>query len=295
MVPTKWVTERKSFGSKSIAFRPQLCHELSVTSRWKLTGPFRLFDLPPELRVQVLSLALQDCEEQVHVIKIFLACRRLYTEAADIFYHETWVDISHRSEPPGLLAEPITSLSPRLHVRTMNLAISPKTNLRAFKSVYVPVLREMADKGSLHTLRLEISGRFSRINFWTDDWADDEDFCDNEVPLLISPDKNIEYQGPAFLVAQPFQSFLDFLSDPRISKVVLYTASTDHYEFWCECHRKLSSKLIPCSNGSWRGKASRLKVNQKRLLWLFRGARTVPASAAVTSIQRLGGPSRSLG
>ncbi|KAI0521570.1 hypothetical protein F5B22DRAFT_595452 [Xylaria bambusicola] len=293
MAPTKWVTARKSFGSKSIALRPQLSHELPVAARWKPKGPFRLFDLPPELRVQVLSLALQDCEEQIHVIKIFLACRRLYTEAADIFYHETWVDISRRPEPPGLLAEPITALSPRRHVRTMNLTISHKTNLRTFHSAYVPVLREMADKGGLHTLRLEISGRFSRIDFWTDAWSDDDDFCDNEIPLLIGPGKDIEYQGPAFLAARPFQTFLDFLSDPHISKVMLYTASADHYEFWCECHRKLSSKLVPCNNGSWRGKASRLKVNQRRLLWLFRGAQTVRPLAAATSIRRPGASSRS--
>lgn len=292
MVPKKWVTERKSFGSKSIALRLQPSHGLTVTTGWRPKGPFRLFDLPPEIRVQILGLALQDCEEQAQVINIFLASRKLYAEAADIFYHETWVDISHRSKPPGLLAEPIKPLSPRLHIRTMNLTIDPKTSLRAFNEACVPVLREMADIGSLRTLRLEMGGRFSRIDFWTDDWSEDDDLCDNDIPLLIGPERNIDYLGPAFLAAQPFQTFLKFLSDPRIPKLVLYTASQDHYEFWCECHRKLSSQLIPCSAGSWRGNALRLKVNRKRLLWLFRNAQPKLVSATVTSTRRLGVPTR---
>ncbi len=257
-------------------------------------APFRLFDLPPELRAQVLGLALLDCEEHIQVLKIFLASRRLYAEAAEIFYHDLWLDITDRTKPPGLLAEPITPLSPRLRIRIMDLKIYPKKNLRSFNELYVPLLREMADQGSLRTLHLEINGRFPRMDFWTDHWSDDEEFCEAEVPLLVGPDKDIEYLGPAFLAAQPFQTFLDFLSDPRIPKVALYTSSADHYKFWCDCHRKLSSKLqLPCSGGSWRGKSSRLKVNQKHLLRLFRNAQTIQTSASATSARPSSIPTRS--
>ncbi|TGJ86682.1 hypothetical protein E0Z10_g2078 [Xylaria hypoxylon] len=293
MVPTKWFIERKPFGSKSIAFRPKPSLGLSAATRWRPKGPFRLFGLPPELRAEILNFALLNCEEQVQVLQIFLASRRLYTEAAAIFYHDIWLDITDRTEPPGLLAELTAPLSPRLHVRTMDLKIYPKNNLRSFNEVYVPLLREMAEQGGLHTLHLEINGRFPRLDFWTDHWSDDDEFCETEIPLLIGPETNIEYLGPAFLAAQPFQAFLDFLSDPRIPKVALYTSSADHYQFWCDCHRKLSSKLgLPCSGGSWRGKSKRLKVNQKHLLRLFRSARAVQISAAVTSARVSGASTR---
>ncbi|KAI1418891.1 hypothetical protein F5Y12DRAFT_789507 [Xylaria sp. FL1777] len=293
MAPLSVWVERKPFGSKSIAFRPKPSQQ-SAAARWRPRGPFRLFDMPPELRAQVLSLALLDCEEQIQVLKIFLVSRRLYAEAADIFYHDIWLDITDRTEPPGLLAGPVTPLSPRLNVRTIDLKIFPKKNLGSFNSVYVPLLREMAEQGNLCTLHLEINGRFPRVDFWADHWSDDEEFCEVEVPLLIGPEQNIDYLGPAFLAAQPFQAFLDFLSDPRIPKVALYTSSADHYKFWCDCHRKLSSKLkLPCSGGSWRGKSSRLKVNQKHLLRLFRNAQTVKVSSAVTSARASGAPSRS--
>ncbi|KAI0432379.1 hypothetical protein F5Y09DRAFT_148831 [Xylaria sp. FL1042] len=294
MVSTKWGVERKPFGSKSIAFRPKPSHGQSATTRWRPRGPFRLFDLPPELRSQVLNLALLDCEEQLQVLKIFLASRRLYTEAADIFYHDIWLDITYRTKPPGLLAGPITPLSPRLHVRTMELKIYLKSNLRSFNELYVPLLREMADRGSLRTLHLEINGRTPGVDFWTNHFSDDEELSETDVPLLTGPDKNIGYLGPAFLAAQPFQAFLDFLSDPRIPKVALYVSSADHYDFWCDCHRKLSSKLkLPCDDGSWRGKSSRLKVNQKQLLRLFRNAQTVQASSLATSPRHSVAPGRS--
>ncbi|KAI1193545.1 hypothetical protein F5X97DRAFT_33599 [Nemania serpens] len=288
MNPDPWPTARSTFGSRSVASRPKRSHQLSATARWKPRGPFRLFDLPPELRYQILSSALVDCEEQFQVLRILLVSRRLYVEAAKIFYHDLQLDITDQTRPPGLFAGPLTPLSPRLHVCTMDLKIHLKSNLRCFNAFYIPLLREMADRGNLRTLRLEIDGRFPRLDFWTDHWSDDDDdeFCETEVPLLVGPDTNIDYLGPAFLAARPFQTFLDFLSDPRIPSVLLYTSSTDHYRFWCECHRKLSSKLgLPCMDGSWRGKSTRLRVNQKHLLRLFRNARAVKASAVVTPLQ----------
>ncbi|KAI0977004.1 hypothetical protein F4678DRAFT_415359 [Xylaria arbuscula] len=292
MVPTTWPIERRNFGSKSIASRPKPSHQQSTATKWRPRGSFRLFDLPPELRTQVLNLALLECDEQNQVLRIFLASRRLYTEAAEIFYHDISLDITDRKQPPGLLAEPITPLSPRLHVRTMDLKIWPNTNLRSFNDIYVPLLREMADQGSLHSLHLEVNGQDPWVDFFID-WSGNDDFDDAEVPLLVGPDKNIEYMGPAFLGSQPFQDFLGFLSDPRIPKVVLYTSSDDHYEFWCDFHRKRSSKpTLPCDGGSWRGKSARLKVNQKHLVRRFRDARIMLSSDAVRSGGLSGTPRR---
>ncbi|KAI1160724.1 hypothetical protein F5B18DRAFT_631569 [Nemania serpens] len=290
MNPDQWPTARSNFGSRSVASRAKRSQQLSATARWKPKGPFRLFDLPPELRYQILSSALIECEEQVQVLRIFLVSRRLYVEAAEIFYHDIQLDITDQTKPPGLFAEPLTSLSPRLHVCTMDLKIHPKSNIRCFNELYIPLLREMADRGNLRTLRLEIDGRFPRLDFWTDHWSDDDDeFCDSEVPLLVGPETNVDYLGPAFLAARPFQTFLDFLSDPRIPRVLLYTSSRDHYTFWCECHRKLSSKFnLPCNGGSWRGNSTRLRVNQKHLLRLFRNARAVKTSTAVTPLSPSG-------
>lgn len=282
----RWPIERATFGSKSIALRPKPSHGLSAVPKWRPKGPFRLFELPPELRHQILSFFLVECEEQAQVLPIFLVSRRLYAEAADIFYHHIWLDITDRTQLPGLLAEPITPLSPRLHVRTMNLKIYPRNNMQAFNELYVPLLREMVDQGNLKSLHLEINGRFPRLEFWRDQWSEDEEFCETEIPLLIGPETNSEYTGPAFLADRPFQEFLDFLSDPRIPSVSLYISSADHYKFWCMCHRRFSAKLrLPC-NGSWRGKSRRLKIDQKHLVRLFRNARAVQGSAS-------GMPSRS--
>ncbi|KAI1114977.1 hypothetical protein F5Y14DRAFT_150787 [Nemania sp. NC0429] len=290
MNPDLWPSARSTFGSRSVASRPRRSQQPSAAARWKPRGPFRLFDLPAELRYQILSSALIDCEEQAHVLRIFLVSRRLYFEAAEIFYHDIQLDITDQTKPPGLFAEPLNSLSPRLHVCTMDLKIHLESNLRRFNTVYIPLLRQMADQGNLRTLRLEIDGRFPRLDFWTGHWSSDDDddddgFCETEIPLLIGPDTNLHYLGPAFLAAQPFQTFLGFLSAPRIPRVLLYTSSTDHYRFWCECHRKLSSKLgLPCNGGSWRGKSTRLRVNQKHLLRLFRNARAAKAPTAVAPL-----------
>ncbi|KAI1127117.1 hypothetical protein F5Y10DRAFT_200531 [Nemania abortiva] len=282
MSSAKWSTERGNFGSKSIALRPKPSHQLPAAPRWKPKGPFRLFNLPPELRYQILSSALIDCDEQVQVLQIFLASRRLYAEAAEIFYHDIQLDITDRTKPPGLLAEPLTPLSPRLHVRIMDLKIYPKANLHWFNKFYVPVLRQMAEQGNLRTLHLEINGRFPRLDFWTDHWSYDDEFNDTEIPLLVGPETNINYFGPAFLADRPFQTFLDFLSSPHIPEVLLYTSSVGHYSFWCAFHRQFSSKLgLPCINGSWRGKSTRLKLNQKLLLQTLRHARAMGNSAVV--------------
>ncbi|KAI0410078.1 hypothetical protein F4802DRAFT_543268 [Xylaria palmicola] len=287
----KWFVARGTFGSKSIALRPGPSHGQTAATRWKPRGFFRLFDLPPELRAQIFHFALLGCEEQVQVLRLLLVCKALYAETADIFYHHVWLDLTERTGPPGLLAGPLTPLSPRLHVRTMDLKIYPKSNLRAFNDLYVPLLREMAGRGSLRALRLEINGRFPRLDFWTDHWSDDdEDFCEAEVPLAVGPGADVAYLGPAFLAAEPFQAFLAFLADPRVPKVSLYISGADHYKFWCECHRRASSRLgLPCEGGSWRGKSARLKVNQRHLLRLFRGARSAAGSTAATTTSRRSG------
>jgi hypothetical protein len=287
MSSEKGFTQRGDFGSRSIAFRPKPSYRPFVAAkRWKPRGHFRLFDLPPELRLQILSSALLDCEEQVQVLRIFLVSRRLYAEAAEIFYHDILLDITDRTKPPGLLAEPINPLSPRLHVCTMDLKISLESNLRSFNQVYIPLLREMVELGNLRTLRLEIDGRFPHLDFWTDHFSGvDDEFCDTEVQLLIGPEASLGYLGPAFLASQPFQSLLDFLSDPRIPEVLLYISSADHYPFWCAFHRRRSSKLgLLCHGGSWRGKSTRLRINQKLFLPLFRSARAVRTPAVVTRL-----------
>ncbi|KAI3318528.1 hypothetical protein HD806DRAFT_312934 [Xylariaceae sp. AK1471] len=288
----RWPNQRSTFGSKSIALRPRPSLQQPAANKVRSRAPFRLFDLPPELRTQILNLALLDCKEHKHVLQIFLACQRLYTEAADIFYHDIWLDITERTSPPGLLTEPMTPLSPRLHVRTMVLKLYLKHNLRSFNELYVSILREMADQGNLHTLQLEVDGRFPGLDFWTDHWSDDEDFCETEIPLLVGAETKIEYSAPAFVVARPFQTFLDFLSDPRIPKVLLYTASTDHYRFWCLFHRKTSKSGHSCNDGSWCGKSKRLKVNQKYLLKVFHNAQPAQTPKVGASTQPMDDPAR---
>ncbi|KAI1174279.1 hypothetical protein F4777DRAFT_554483 [Nemania sp. FL0916] len=291
--------ERNTFGNKSIARRPKPSHPpspASSTSRWKPKAPFRLFDLPPELRCLILELALMSCDEQAQVLQIFLASRRLYSEAAEIFYHDMWLDITDRTRPPGLFAQPATPLSPRLHVRTIDLKIYLKKNLGVFNEVYVPLLRDMARHGNLHTLHLEINNASPLLDLWNDLWAnatpDDEDggdddrendcdeFCETEIPLLVGPNTDVEFVGPAFLAAKPFQVFLDFLADPCIPNIGLYVTSKGHYEFWCRFHRPVCAKRFRCVAGWWPGKSSRLRIHRQRFARFFRNARAVEVSTA---------------
>ncbi|KAJ3574964.1 hypothetical protein NPX13_g4195 [Xylaria arbuscula] len=239
--------------------------------------PFRLLDLPSELRLQILSRALpartlRARARRPEVLAIFLTCRIIYQEAADVFYHETRVNLLLRRGPPGILTEPLNPSSPRLQIRTLNLKIRLMDNIRDFFKTCVPAMREMAEKGKLHTLRLLIAG----------DWPVIETRADTLVHL--SPVLEEVREARAFTVALHFQNFLEFLSNPHIPKVELFVKAHNWFNFWCR-FRRHRPRGAPCPRRRWPSPFIDFEVDQQHLLHCWRRARHVQANSATRSLR----------
>ncbi|KAI1484433.1 hypothetical protein F5X96DRAFT_450565 [Biscogniauxia mediterranea] len=266
----------------------------ALVARWKPRGPFRFLDLPPELRTHILELAILDWTSHRDVVSLFLTCRALYAEAASVFYHEVLLDDStsarllkrtRSAAAPAanpFLAGALSPLSPRLHVRALTVRFCADDQIRAFADLYAGALRDMAARGSLRSLRLEVGSKFPADDFWggtataSDDDDDDNDdggdlSCDN-VRLLGGggAQRDVdEVWAPAFVATPAFQAFLGFLQDSGIPRVTLYVDAGEHNKLWCPFHRVHSSGA-PCE-GEWPGKVMLLKVDRKKLVRTLMG------------------------
>ncbi|KAI0016160.1 hypothetical protein F4780DRAFT_709544 [Xylariomycetidae sp. FL0641] len=258
---------RAAFGSRSIALRhkPQ-----SNTPKWVPKGSFRLFDLPPELRTHILELAILACDSHRDVLHIFQSCRRLYVEAASLFYREVSLDNTRlrlKGTSDLFLMRPLTELSPWLHVQSLIIKFCLEAQLKKSHSSYGRTLREMAKKGNLRSLRLQIERQFPSDNFWG---GGDDLFAEDEVCLVSGKKKDVKVWTPEFIAKPPFQAFLKFLQDSGIPKLTLVIEAEEHYKFWCPFHRPHRSGAA--CQGEWPGQARYLKVNRKALLEAFAGA-----------------------
>ncbi|KAK8073642.1 hypothetical protein PG994_004541 [Apiospora phragmitis] len=140
-------------------------------------GVFPFFDLPYELRHEILKLAVlpetrhsttlsrRSPKAYQQALSLFLTCRWLYEEAAPIFYQEVVLD-TQASEYADVSGSPtsflVRSLTPRLYVRTLHFSFNVQEHhFCLFHSVYAPILRDMAQRGRLEHLVLR-SGTSSR-------------------------------------------------------------------------------------------------------------------------------------
>ncbi|KAI0839104.1 hypothetical protein F5Y06DRAFT_266015 [Hypoxylon sp. FL0890] len=258
------------FGSRSIAFRPKL-HKASradhaIAKRW--TGPFRFFDLPPELRDHIVKLILFDGATTGKAISnLLLTSHRIYEEAAPIFYYE--VSLQSGAADP-FLTGPLTRVAPRQYVRNLIMRFEINDQIDAFGKSYATALDEMAEEGQLQQLRLEIESCFPSCEFWGH-----EDYLStyDNVRLSTGKGKGTVILAPHFLTKTPFQSFLKFLDESKIPKITLWVNAMDHSKFWCSFHR-VHPQGRKC-DGQWKGSARDLKINWANLVKTLRGAQAI--------------------
>ncbi|KAI1375415.1 hypothetical protein F4677DRAFT_137200 [Hypoxylon crocopeplum] len=256
------------FGSRSIAFRPKQSRTNPTLIRcWK--GPFRFFDLPPELRDHILRLLILGWNSShKDAIHLFLTCQRIYVEAASIFYREVLLDDMHlRGTGAPFLTGPLTKLAPRQYVRDLIIRFTMKEQLHLFGESYGAALSEMAAKGKLKYLRLEIGSRFPCSEFWG---YEDELFVYDDIRLAAGKGKGTVISAPLFVTRAPFQNFLTFLDESKIPKIALFVDAEDHSKFWCRFHR-IHPTGKKC-DGEWKGTARLLKIYYSNLIEALRGA-----------------------
>lgn len=253
-------------GKATVAFRSKPISSRSGQLRpvqRRPPGTFRFFDLPPELRHHILEILVRDLKTaHKDILSLFLTCERLYSETASLFYHEVVLDTTRsRGKPDPFLSGPATRISPRRHVRTLSIYFYIKEHTHLFYTRYRSAIRDMAERGTLHRLELEIHSCFPSADFWGSGDEADIDF------VTKRPGK--EVSGPRFVAEPSFQSFLKFLHDAKVPQLRLYVDAADHQLFWCQFHRTPASGRV--CDGEWKGKTKMLKINWKQLIHDFRG------------------------
>ncbi|KAF3057140.1 hypothetical protein GL218_06057 [Daldinia childiae] len=259
------------FGSRSIAFRPKASPARKPPVKyWK--GPFRFFDLPPELRDHILKLILLDWDStSKDAVYLFLTNKRIYAEAASIFYYEVLLDNMHlKGTADPFLAGSLTAVTPRLYVRNLIIRFLMKEQMHLFGEVYGTALQEMTSNGKLQSLRLEIGSRFPCYEFWG---YEDELFVYDNIRIVAEKWKGMVISAPLFITKEPFQNFLKFLEESKIPKIRLFVDAEDHSKFWCMFHRPHPSGK-KC-DGEWRGNAKVLKIQWTSLVKALKGAKAV--------------------
>ncbi|KAK8102659.1 hypothetical protein PG984_015805 [Apiospora sp. TS-2023a] len=215
----------------------------SQNKEFRRRGVFPFFDLPYELRHEILKLAiLQETtptattqsrpspsssssttkKSYQQALVLFLTCRWLYEEAAAIFYQEVVLDTRASSDSGSSSSTPtpflVRSLTPRLYVRTLRIRFYVKEyHLGLFHSVYAPILRDMAQHGRLEHLVLELGYQFPSPSFWgggarSGEELEDADPFHDDVPIVPGRHrKDRELHAPLFVTHAPFQGFLKML------------------------------------------------------------------------------------
>ncbi|KAI2626008.1 hypothetical protein GGS26DRAFT_562944 [Hypomontagnella submonticulosa] len=260
------------YGSKAIKNRPKPASTYHLPAKfWK--GPFRFFDLPPELRDTIFKLILNDYDSTVKdAVHLFLASRRIYMETAPIFYHEVLLDnmnLKEKADP--FLSGPLTHVAPRQYVQNLAIRFCMKEQINLFGECYGAALREMAERGKLHDLRLEIWSRFPSCEFWG---YEDESLAYSDVRIRDA--KNGEasvISAPVFITRAPFQNFLKFLEESPVPRISLWIDALDHPGFWCLFHREPANG-DKCK-GQWKGRSRALKIQCSSLVKSLKGAEAI--------------------
>ncbi|KAI0178573.1 hypothetical protein GGR52DRAFT_532658 [Hypoxylon sp. FL1284] len=260
------------FGSRSIALRPKPTGTTKVSTK-RRNGPFRFLDLPPELRNHIIEIILLSTE-YLHqdILHLFLSCQQIYSEAASQFYHHVSLDSIQLGESlHPFLAGTLSRVSARQHVHTLRVRFTMREKAYIIDGLCT-ALRDMAEKGRLQHLRIEIGSCFPGNEFWG--WDESHTYCD--VRVGSGKGKGQVITAPLFITKPWFQTFVNFLGDTRIPKTSLHVDAEDHDKFWCPFHRAHPSGE-KC-DGWWKGKSKFLKISRPNLVKALKGA--VPITPA---------------
>ncbi|KAI0517147.1 hypothetical protein F5B22DRAFT_130335 [Xylaria bambusicola] len=195
---------------------------------------FRFFDLPAELRTNILSyllisrygIVLYNCTlfgltatDRVTFLYIFLVNVQMYQEASAIFYSRNRFILNGQSHRlPGHLTKAGGFLSPqgrdaRRRVQTLSLYLTRVGG--EFENVLAPAISDMILSGSLRSLKICLgppSSQHARIS---------------------GPNINI-------MTTVPFQALLDLLADPDLQHVELCVWKV-HWSIFCRFHENLEA------------------------------------------------------
>ncbi|KAH8675533.1 hypothetical protein BX600DRAFT_452908 [Xylariales sp. PMI_506] len=266
-----------AFRSKPISSRlPQ-----TRPTKPQALGPFRYFDLPPELRNDILTFLIQGSDLHRDVLHLFLTSKRMYSEAASIFYYEVILDTTQSQGRPDLfLTGPTSLVSPRRHVHSLRIMFYVKDHIHLFHELYAGAIKDMVERGRLQHLHLCIASRFPSSDFWGGVGAGGGYAEEVKVILLSSSgasggvgkkgQQDKEITAPIFVTKPPFQNFLRFLAEAQVQQLRLFVDGLDHHQFWCRFHRAHPSGR-QC-NGEWKGKARTLRIKWKEAVACLRGA-----------------------
>ncbi|KAI1358701.1 hypothetical protein F5Y08DRAFT_332892 [Xylaria arbuscula] len=190
---------------------------------------FRFFDLPAELRTNILSylliskygIVLYNCTlfgltgtDRVTFLYIFLVNTQMYQEASAIFYSRNRFILNGQSHRlPAHLTKTGGFLSPqgqdaRRRVRTLFLYLTRVGG--EFENVLAPALSDMILVGSLRSLRICVGPPSSRVS-----------------GLNVN-----------LMTTSPFQALLNLLSDPDLHHVELCVWKV-HWNIFCRFHENL--------------------------------------------------------
>ncbi|KAJ2981077.1 hypothetical protein NUW58_g6779 [Xylaria curta] len=194
------------------------------------TSFFRFFDLPAELRTNILShlliskygIVLYNCtlfgpttRDKVTALYVFLVNIQMYQEASAIFYGKNRFIINGQSHRlPGHLTKPGGFLSSegqdaRRRVRSLYLYLTRVGG--EFKDILAPAISDMILSGSLRRLKICLGPPSSH-------------------PGVIAPETDM-------MTKQPFQDLLNLLADPDLEHVQLCVWKV-HWSIFCPFHSK---------------------------------------------------------
>ncbi|KAI3324474.1 hypothetical protein HD806DRAFT_46789 [Xylariaceae sp. AK1471] len=190
---------------------------------------FRFFDLPAELRINILSQVLvSDCGIVLHtcttfglsrydiviVLYIFLVNVQMYQEASAIFYGQNRFILNaqthrlpvHLTKPGGFLSQ--QGQDARRRVQTLYLYLSRIGG--EFEDILAPAISDMILSGSLRKLKIYLG-----------------------PPSL----HNSRMSGADMMTRRPFQALLKLLADPDLQHVELGVWK-HHWAVFCPFHKE---------------------------------------------------------
>ncbi|KXJ91577.1 hypothetical protein Micbo1qcDRAFT_195638 [Microdochium bolleyi] len=197
---------------------------------------FNFFELPPELRADVLrhlvvyptaiDINLFGSGQCISAVDLFLVSFQMYREASELFYleNEFAVDSTTHRIPPelirdgGFLSPQAQDTRRRIHRLTVDL----RRVGGMFENSLAPALSDMTLCGTLRHLRVRL---------------------DLVAPPPVSM---VSRQGPAvdkapdLMARSPWQTLFKLLDDPDLEKVEVW-AGSEHYAIWCPFHDPLGN------------------------------------------------------
>jgi hypothetical protein len=233
-------------------------HDISSSSDAISQDTSILFSIPPELRLQILELALDlppggvslgrpdrsNCQDAA---SIFLVSRQMYAEAAPIFYRSARVDLRgcssfSKSSPVKLVRQFLEgSERPRHHIRNLSVSLG---------------MADCCEGESLVGLQLEKHLELRNLTVLIGpDYAYPPIGCALHPPtrprhyFKSHLNSGEQVTGPICLKETQYQAFLQFLKRTNFGKIVV-KVHRFHVHFLCQFH--VPDKGREC-HGEWRG------------------------------------------